>query len=122
MGRKIITTILFIFFMAGIGSCLKANDLLVFNADGIAQTENKIESKNTQSSGKQESEVFVKVYTQDSYVVIETSQSAIIDIYSATGLLRTQQSIDKGSTYIQLSKGVYIVNVNGKAYKVMISL
>lgn len=122
MGRRF--TLLFIVFLLGIlCPVLAASNWTDMGEDIYAQNIQPVEKKKTSEykAKNQQKEFSVKVYTSGSSIVIETEKPATIDIYSATGLLRAQQTIDEGITYIPLSKGIYIVNVSGKAYKVMVN-
>ena len=61
-----------------------------------------------------------KVYSGEKEIVIETLQVAKVEIWSFSGRLIARQRIAAGISRIPLSRGLYIISVNGQGYKVII--
>jgi len=58
------------------------------------------------------------VWAASGTLFVETDSPATLSVYSVTGQLVNQVSVS-GSTSLPLPKGLYIVQLNGKAYKVI---
>jgi len=61
-----------------------------------------------------------KVYTRDGNLFVETTESSSLAVYMITGRQYTVRTIQQGTTTIQLPKGIYIVKVGDKGYKVVV--
>ncbi len=59
-----------------------------------------------------------KVWASAGTLYVETANSAVLSIYSVTGQLVQQVQVN-GTGQLALPKGLYIVQLNGKAYKIV---
>ena len=61
------------------------------------------------------------VYVENQNLVVESAQSSVLTVYSITGQVQQKNAVPQGTTIVRnLQKGVYIVNVDSKVFKVMI--
>lgn len=60
------------------------------------------------------------VYTTEGAVVIEVQRPMSVGIYTFGGQLLRYERISAGMTRIPLSKGLYIVSINGRGYKISV--
>lgn len=62
----------------------------------------------------------IKVYSTPGYLMVEnnTGKTDIIRVYSISGLLLVQRELPLDSTSIALDKGVYVVLIGNKVYKI----
>ncbi|MDR2921243.1 MAG: T9SS type A sorting domain-containing protein [Tannerella sp.] len=60
------------------------------------------------------------VYATAGAVMIGTEAATTVSVYSFSGQLVTQQRISAGTNRIALSKGLYIIVVNDKGYKIVV--
>ena len=62
----------------------------------------------------------VKVQVIGSTLHIYLPKAETVSVYTLSGLLYGQQDLSAGSTQIQLGRGMYLVKIGGKTYKIVI--
>lgn len=62
----------------------------------------------------------VKVQVIGSALHIYLPKAETVSVYTLSGLLYGQQDLSAGSTQIQLGRGMYLVKIGGKTYKIVI--
>ena len=60
------------------------------------------------------------VYASKDILNIKGFKDVTLKVYSTTGSLQVQKYIDSEDVSIQLTKGLYIVDIDGTKYKVII--
>ncbi|MDR2040867.1 MAG: hypothetical protein LBP98_00930 [Tannerella sp.] len=70
-------------------------------------------------SGNETVEDGVRIWAADGRLYVETPQPGLLSLYSVAGVIHARQTV-VGNSAIPLPKGIYIVHLNGKIYKVAV--
>lgn len=74
----------------------------------------------SETTGNTEIDNSVDIYVSNGLLYVQTDKAGVLSIYTASGQLHSQRSIAVGQTTIQLSAGMYIVQINDTVSKVVI--
>ncbi len=96
-------------------------ELVAYKADGITASQTASTTRTTDTGTKDSNAVIAgKVYTSGSNIVVETENASSIQVLSIQGAKVFKADAAIGTTIIPVTKGAYIVIVNGAVVKVIL--
>jgi hydroxyacyl-ACP dehydratase HTD2-like protein with hotdog domain len=61
-----------------------------------------------------------RIWSADGKLIVSSSKAVYSQIFDITGQIQQELKLREGQNFISLQKGLYIVRIEGKSYKILI--